>query len=1090
MEYRLGLDIGMTSIGWAILEHDSEESPMGIIDLGVRIFDAAEHPKDGSALAVPRREARGSRRRLRRHRHRLERIKFLCQTNGLMSIEEIEDIYHNSRNIMDIYQIRYEALDRQLNREEWIRILIHLAQRRGFKSNRKDSSKDKETGKLLDAVKNNRSLMEERGYRTVGEMFYLDEKFSQHKRNKSEDYSHTVAREQVLKEIAQIFTAQRKLKNKYASQSIEDEYIKIFSGQRSFDEGPGLPSPYGGNQIEKMVGRCTFENDLPRAPKACYSFEIFNLLQKINSIRIESSTGERRTLNKVERDFIIQLAHSKSDLNYNDIRKTLSIDSDIRFNSITYGLDDPDETEKKTKFNYLKAYHDMRKALDKVYKGRIKALSTNQLDTIGTILTLYKNDQTITDKMKENGLNDADIDALITLPFRKFSHLSLKAIHKIIPHLEVGHVYSEAAALAGYNFRSHDGLGKSNLLPLNTPELDDITNPVVRRAVSQSIKVINAVIRKYGSPQLICLEMTREMGKNFRDRKKIEQQIRENTERNEQIKNKIVNFGHKNPSGQDIVKMKLWEEQDGRCAYSGVSIPIERLFEAGIADVDHIIPYSVCYDDSYANKALVTSEENRQKGNRLPYEYMKNDQAKLERFTVWCNTNVRNYRKRQRLLKQSISEDDRNLWKERQLNDTKYISRFMLNYIRDHLELAPVEYLGKRQVIAVNGSITAYMRKRWGLKKIREEGDLHHAMDAAVVACVSEGMIRKITRYSQRIEAALCINQLYDYETGELIPNETYEVTHSLKFPLPWEDFRNELLARLSDDPSLRIRAYKLKNYLNPDQIEPIFVSRMPKHKNRGAAHKETVYSPRLANEGLTVSKVPITKLKLSKDGEIECYYEPHTDIKLYEALKAQLLKYGGKADAAFKEPFYKPAAPGKPASPVKKVKIIDKSNLNVPVHNGNGIAANGDMLRIDVFQREEGFYWVPIYVSDIVKDTLPNKAVVAYKPYKDWTEMEDSSFLFSLYPNDLIRFTHRRGVDTTLWDGQKVRLNEAFMYFVSAGISTGSVSVRSHDNSSSIPSLGLKTLTSLEKWHVDVLGNKTLVKKEKRQYFPGQREG
>lgn len=299
MNYRLGLDIGITSVGWAILEHDSSEEPFRIVDLGVRIFNRAENPKDGSALALPRREARSSRRRIRRHRHRLERIKTLLYNHEIITSERLQELYHGARDLTDVYELRYQGLERLLNQEEWARVLIHIAQRRGFKSNRKNDSKTKnDDGKLLAAVKGNQTLMHEKGYRTVGEMFYRDEKFSQHKRNKADLYGHTVGRNQILDEIKLIFNAQREFGNPSTVENFEKFYFDIISGQRSFDEGPGKPSPYAGNLIERMRGKCTFEKEEPRAAKACYTFELFNLWQKINNLKIDDINMGSRSLSK------------------------------------------------------------------------------------------------------------------------------------------------------------------------------------------------------------------------------------------------------------------------------------------------------------------------------------------------------------------------------------------------------------------------------------------------------------------------------------------------------------------------------------------------------------------------------------------------------------------------------------------------------------------------------------------------------------------------------------------------------------------------------------------------------------------------
>src|SRR5699024_3340763 len=110
----------------------------------------------------------------------------------------------------------------------------HLAQRRGFKSNRKSEKNDGgENGKLLTAVQDNKVLMEEKKYKTIGEMLLLDPKFKDHKRNKSDDYSHTIGRGMMLEEVKILFSKQRHYGNKYATQTIEEKYIDILFSQRS-----------------------------------------------------------------------------------------------------------------------------------------------------------------------------------------------------------------------------------------------------------------------------------------------------------------------------------------------------------------------------------------------------------------------------------------------------------------------------------------------------------------------------------------------------------------------------------------------------------------------------------------------------------------------------------------------------------------------------------------------------------------------------------------------------------------------------------------------------------------------------------------
>ena len=167
--YTLGLDIGVASIGWAVLGNDECGTPNRIIDLGVRIFESAEAPKTGESLAAPRRDARSARRRLRRHRHRLERIRFLMVDQGLLSQAEMDHLYDKHID-KSPYQLRAEGLDRVLSNEEFARVLIHLAQRRGFQSTStaEEEANAKENGVIKLAISENQHRMEQGGYRTLG----------------------------------------------------------------------------------------------------------------------------------------------------------------------------------------------------------------------------------------------------------------------------------------------------------------------------------------------------------------------------------------------------------------------------------------------------------------------------------------------------------------------------------------------------------------------------------------------------------------------------------------------------------------------------------------------------------------------------------------------------------------------------------------------------------------------------------------------------------------------------------------------------------------------------------------------------------
>jgi len=207
----------------------------------------------------------------------------------------------------------------------------------------------------------------------------------------------------------------------------------------------------------------------------------------------------------------------------------------------------------------------------------------------------------------------------------------------------------------------------------------------------------------------------------------------------------------------------------------------------------------------------------------------------------------------------------------------------------------------------------------------------------------------------------------------------------------------------------------------------------------------------------------------------------------LYELLRDKLIAAGGNGKKAFPDGYIlKPAPKGGVQSKVQKVKIYDTSSLNVSVNDG--VAANGDMVRIDLYKVEgDGYYFVPIYVADLIKEKLPNKASVAAKSYAEWKEMKDEDFLWSVYPNDLLYIEHKKEMKfTKVFKDARINnemfANKVFVYYNSADISTGSIKIITDDNGYMIRGLGIKTISNIQKYHVDVLGNKYKAEKESRK--------
>ncbi|WP_300382314.1 type II CRISPR RNA-guided endonuclease Cas9, partial [Clostridium sp.] len=600
INYRLGLDIGITSVGWSVINLDEDR----IEDLGVRIFNAAENPKDGASLAMPRRLARGRRRLLRRKAYRVNRVKDMIVKRGILSDNSLKNLFE-SKEVIGVWEARAIALDRKTSNEEFAKILINLCKRRGFKSNRKNEAKEKETGEILTNIIRNKERLAELNYRTVGELVYREVEKSEDLykayRNKEGQYTMCVSRDMIRAEIHEIFESQRRFNNIYATDEIEDEYLKIFDSQRPFSKLEDL---------EKMVGYCTFEKKkFKRAPKHCISAEEFTLYDNINKISIVCN-GEKRNLTEEERNLIVEEAFKKKEIKYTALRKLLELDKEDLFSSLTYSIDKDISKTENTKFISMIGYHEIKKSIEhgvsKAYFEKIKE-NRKLLNDIAYVLTLAKTDEEIKKHLHRIGVEDEAIDSLLDISFSKFNNLSVEALEKILPYIKEGYQYNEACERAGYNFKAiYEGV-KSKKLPVI--EIDEIVNPVVNRALAQTRKVINAVIDRYGSPEGINIELARELAKNFKDRKTIEKEQKENRDNRDKIREELKSLFRKEPTGFEILKYRLWEQQKGECAYSQNRIPITNLFDPGAYEIDHIIPFSRTFDDSLANKVLVIGKE-------------------------------------------------------------------------------------------------------------------------------------------------------------------------------------------------------------------------------------------------------------------------------------------------------------------------------------------------------------------------------------------------------------------------------------------------------------------------------------------------
>ncbi|MEY4590155.1 MAG: type RNA-guided endonuclease Cas9 [Pseudomonadota bacterium] len=1083
--YDLGLDIGIASVGWCVLgEHQ-------IIDLGVRAFDKAETEK-GDSLNTARRSARLLRRRLRRRAWRLLKLARLFKREGLIADSQFFTLPiakpSSKKDItlpINLWTLRVAALDRLLNGEEWARVIYHLCKHRGFWFARKAEAEGSEGGKVKQGLDRTRKLMQEHGYRTAAEMMLAQ--FPDNQRNKRGDYSQSLGRELLADELSQLFQHQRELGNPHTSERFEQLILHPETGL-FWQQKPAL----SGEAMLKLIGKCTFEKQEYRAAKHSWSAERFVWLTKLNNLRV-SLNGDSRSLNADERAAVINLPYEKATLKYKQLKEHLVKSgfgywSDaVRFAGLNYreGKDPED-----TKLMELTGWHELRKTLE---KAELKAAWQNisqqpiLLDDIGSVLSIYKTDDEIRTQLTQLGLEKAVVEALLSVRSSDFIRISLKALNGILPGMEQGLRYDEACEKAGYHHSVVTETNASQYLP--ALDEDAPNNPVVKRALNQTRKVVNALIRQYGAPNRVHIEMARDLSRPLDERYKVEKAQSEFAERNEKDRTRFAEAFGRRPNGRDFEKWQLYHEQDSKCAYSLAPIDLNRLMDdTGYAEVDHALPYSRSFDDSKNNKVLVLTRENRQKGNRTPFEYLggSDDSERWQKYQAFVSSNKK-YRqaKRDRLLRRHFSKDEASEFKERNLNDTRYACKYFKNFVERHLKLAS----SSKRCVVVSGQLTSFLRARWGLAKLRAGSDRHHAIDAAVVAACSHGMVKRLSDYSRRKELKEVKTGLVDVETGEEINPAMLDQLEA-HFPRPWPHFEYELALRAGLDRSTgKVTAdWNHEEYTKHlaalgyseemlAAARPLFVSRAPKRLNGGAAHKDTIYAARPTEElpNRVTQKVALSSLKLSDlDPETGTLTEPHRNEALYEALRERLEAFGGKADKAFAEPFYKPTRDGSPGPLVRTVtKVIDSLS---GIQLRGGVAKNDSMIRVDVFQKAGKYHLVLLYVQHRVAKELPNRAIVAAKNEDEWTLIDDTfSFCFSLYPNDLVRVTLK---GKPIIDG----------YYAGCDRATGAINLWSQDRNQAvgkdglIRGVGVKTALKVERFNVDVLGNIYPAKPEVRR--------
>lgn len=460
-----------------------------------------------------------------------------------------------------------------------------------------------------------------------------------------------------------------------------------------------------------------------------------------------------------------------------------------------------------------------------------------------------------------------------------YGNLSAKAMRNILPHMIQGMGYSEACDAAGYN-HSKRSLTKEELEAKNYADHIDILprnslrNPVVEKILNQMINVVNELVATYGRPDEIRIEMSRSLKQNQTERDKAIKDIATNTRESERISQILkTEFHIAYPSRNDIIRYRLYEELKAngyKTLYSNTYIPREKIFSKEF-DIEHIIPQSRCFDDSFSNKTIESRAVNIAKGNMTAYDYVASTQGEEgakafhDHIISLFKDKVLSKSKTEKLL---ITEDKiPNGFINRELRDSQYIAR----KAREILEsMVP-------DVVSTIGSITSRLREDWQLVNVMQELNLpkyqalgltedrtdkeghtrtiikdwskrndhrHHAMDALTIAFTKRSIIQYLNNLNARSDKNSIINNI---ETEELYRNSKDKLLFNP--PMPLDEFRAEAKRHLEDI----LVSIKAKNKVVTPNINKAKKRNGNQHKvqltPRGALHQETVYGKILQYE-------------------------------------------------------------------------------------------------------------------------------------------------------------------------------------------------------------------------------------------------
>lgn len=968
MQRIFGFDIGTTSIGWAVIDHDASSTKGRIVEeggvpgLGVRIFPEARDT-DGTPLNQQRRQKRMARRQLRRRRTRRRLLNETLAEAGLLPpFSKDKESKWAEVMALDPYPLRVKGLAEPLSPHEFGRAIYHLSKRRHFRGRdlededfldeqARETKRAKKTmadggekpkgaddeEKLKEQIKATHKLLEERKI-TLGQ--FLAEKQADARKGappaekRREIHAH---RSDVDAEFERLWTAQA-----HHHPGLADVGYKERVKDAIFAQRPVF-------WRKSTLGECPLSPGAPLCPKGSWLSQQRRMIEQLNNLAIAG--GNARPLDEEERSAILAKLQTQGSMSWAGVRKILKPilrkkgqAEDPKFNlEMSEGgtlLGNPLEAKLADIFGDHWGEHPHKQAIRDAVHERLWNADYGEIGKQRVVIRSSRERKERRATAARSFIDDFGVTKEQAAKLRDlklptgWEPFSTEALRKILAELKKGEKFGALVNAANDDnvMRTREGSDRTtygqwrdanfpnrrrptgafvDLLP--SPKLKEeqdriksIRNPTVVRTQNELRKVVNNLIRVYGKPDLIRIELARDLGKSKREREEDLKRHRKNEKERKKAADDLASKGIANPSRMDIKKWVLWQECGEIDPYSGSTIDFDALFRTGEFDIEHIWPESTSFDSSLGNLTLCSKSLNIKKGKRTPFDAFGADEnawaAMKDRIWKCVKAKTMPAGKAKRFCREEPLPED---FASRQLIDTGYAARqaraFLMRLWPDEGPTAPV------RVQPVSGKVTAQLRRLWELNNIlSNDGEKtradhrHHAVDALAVACAHPGVTQKLSCYLQEKDA----------------PGR-----EKAKIEKPWATIRGDA----------------------ERAVAKIVVSHRVRKKVSGPLHKETVYGDTgedvksgSINYRQMVQRAPINSLDREDIDAADISKSKFMirDDGAAAAIRAQIERHGGDLKKALALPV--PVGATAPSS-MKRVRLVLKRRIDgmQEAHNG-----------------------------------------------------------------------------------------------------------------------------------------------------------